>query len=136
MMSLEYIREISRQATAKARRQHKEPFTVEAEDLQDWKDLMAAGASVDTALANKVSIPFLGDYVPKGWRRTEREVMFVDMSGMGAEYEPAMTLKQFVLAMEAGKAYAMIEHGQFQCYIAEYERTTTKRGGKKLPATA
>lgn len=68
-------------------------------------------------------IPFLGERVPRGWRRTDREALFVDSSGMGAPGEPALTQEEMFAALTIGKAYAVIESGQFQLYVGEYERT-------------
>ena len=37
MMSLEYIRELSRDAATKAAKRNLQPFFVEREDIEDWK---------------------------------------------------------------------------------------------------
>ncbi len=71
----------------------------------------------------EMRIPFIGDRVPRGWRRTNKEPLFVDTSGFGAPGEPALTQDQMFDALTIGKGYALIEMGQFQGYVAEFERT-------------
>lgn len=128
MMSLETIRDLSREAARKAARAGKVPFTVEAEDIADLK---SKGASA----AGKM-FPFLGSYVPKGWKRTEREALFfVDSSGFGDPGEPAMTISQFYEALEAGKGYAVIEAGQFQVYVGEFEKVKKSSQLPNVPVT-
>jgi hypothetical protein len=119
MMSLQAIQAESRKAARKAVKEHKLPFVFEQEDIDR---IRATGDVYD------VQIPFLGDYVPKGWRRTERKELFVDASGFGLPNEPAMTQDMFIEALTAGKGYAITEAGQFQVYVAEYEM---KKGGRK-----
>lgn len=63
--------------------------------------------------------PFLGDYIPKGWKRTDRE-FFVDTSGFGTRGELALTLDQFLDKVLPSHGYATTQHGQFQAYVAEY----------------
>jgi hypothetical protein len=72
-------------------------------------------------------VPMLGDKVPRGWRRTSRQPLFVDSSGFGAPDEPALTQEQFLDALTIGKAYGVIEAGQFQVYVAEYEKTERRK---------
>jgi hypothetical protein len=67
------------------------------------------------------ALPFLGDYVPPGWERTETEEYFCDTSGMGQPGERALTQEEFLAKMEAGYGYAVVEMGQFQCYVAQYQ---------------
>ncbi|GAG71743.1 unnamed protein product [marine sediment metagenome] len=64
--------------------------------------------------------PDLGNFVPKGWKETNR--YFVDNSGLGQEGEPALTAKQFQAKIKEGFGYAIVETGQFQIYIGEFER--------------
>lgn len=103
------IRDIQRNAAAKAAREKKTPLIVWPEDVETWKSRPA-----------EVTFPFLGDYVPKGWV-LERE-LFVDRSGMGRPGELAMTWEQFLSEVQPGMGYAGIELGQFQCYIGEYRK--------------
>ena len=113
MMSLEAIRSMSQDAARNAAKRNQVPFTVEAEDIADLKQ------------SHRMPFPFLGDYVPKGWERTAREPMFVDSSGFGQDDEPAMSVNQFLDSLIPGMGYAVIQTGQFQVYVAEYQRTKT-----------
>lgn len=116
MMDLATIRAMSRKAAREAARDRKHPLIVEQEDVED------ALRALDLGFSPGLSFPFLGDYVPPGWKRTDREPMFVDSSGFGQEGEPAMTIPAFVRALRPGYGYAVIEAGQFQVYVAEYRR--------------
>ena len=69
-----------------------------------------------TFRANK--IPFIGDYVPKGFYLLD--TLFADSSGFGTPGETAMTFDQFVDRIEVGRAYAIIEMGEFQVYIGVF----------------
>jgi len=64
--------------------------------------------------------PYIGDYIPEGWRQTE--TFFVDSSGMGGQNEPALTFNQLIAEVKKGYGYALISVGQFQVYIAEFRR--------------
>ena len=103
MMSLSQIQYESRAAAAKAAREDKHPFIVEAEDLKAIPPF---------------PFPFIGDYVPDGWRKVED--YFVDSSGFGRPGEPALTIEQFVKRLTVGHGYAITEAGQFQLYVGEY----------------
>lgn len=65
------------------------------------------------------SMGFIGDYRPKGFKLVNQ--FFVDNSGFGAVNEPALTFEQFTKKVKQGNAYAIIEAGQFQVWIAEFE---------------
>lgn len=65
-------------------------------------------------------IPNLGTYIPDGWELVEK--YFVDSSGFGQEGEPALTIRQFKSKLIIGRGYAVIEAGQFQVYIGEFEK--------------
>jgi hypothetical protein len=85
------------------------------------------------AIANQshiaVTIPFIGDYLPNGWEFADDDgddlILFVDSSGFGSQFEPALTLRQFAsraadLVAEYHPrrvGFAVVEHGQFQCYV-------------------
>jgi hypothetical protein len=53
----------------------------------------------------------------------EGEALFVDTSGFGAPDEPALTLTQFLDELEADKAYALVEVGQFQAYVQKFSKS-------------
>jgi hypothetical protein len=124
MMSLAAIKRLSRDAAVIACRHNKIPFVFEQEDIDDFKAHLAAGRTI------QFLIPLLGDYLPQGWRHTDRQPFFVDTSGFGREDEPAMTTRAFVEALEPGKGYAVIECGESQAFIREYERDDSSLGNE------
>lgn len=113
MLSLAQIHAEAVRAGARAAQKDRKPFIVWPEDLQLWQAQVANGG------APKFPFPFIGDYVPAGW--TKGQQFFVDSSGMGTEGEPALTIGQFVALVREGKGYAVVEAGEFQVYVAEFE---------------
>ncbi len=128
MIGIETIREINRAAAREARRNQQQPWHPnEAERLR----VLAFGRE-----PQGMSIPFLANYKPKGWRQTDDEPLFVDMRGCSLPSEPALTMEQFCRTIAAdpeGTAYAVLEHGQFQARVARFVRKVAKphyrRGG-------
>ena len=128
MMGIETIRNISNVAAYRAAEDGKYPLTV-----VDERDVH--------------HIPFLGDYVPAGWRkatwadvksaprnvweaRADEEVNFmVDSSGFGSSSEPALTFDEFAeYALSSGLGWAIDQSGQFQVYVTGYIRDATSPG--------
>ena len=109
MWSLEVIDHLNQQAAREARQRGAAPF-------------VPAGPE---AVENWPPFPYLGDYDPPGWDRTE-ESWFVDKSGWGQEWEPALTwerLKQQLqeyIAENPWHGFAITEEGQFQLYITAF----------------
>jgi hypothetical protein len=62
--------------------------------------------------------PNIGHYRPRGFKLVES--YFVDKSGFGEEWEPALTYRGFLARLQVGRAYAIIEEGEFQCYVGEF----------------
>lgn len=113
MMSLASIRELSREAAAKAARTNRKPIVIENDDLVSFDDFVRF---IKWA-------PFIGDFVHDEWEMTD--TLFVDSSGFGSEHEPALTHRQlYTVAKEngAGIGYAIIETGQFQLYLGVYKK--------------
>ena len=108
MMSLSAIQAESRKAAAKAAYRNKKPYLVEQEDI----DLWSRGR-------HQLPFPFIGDYVPKGFKLVD--ILFCDSSGLGTENEPALTYEQLIKKLEVGKCYAITETGLFQIYVGVYE---------------
>jgi hypothetical protein len=102
MFSLETIKSMNREQARKAKGKSPLVYDGVPEDLR--------------------SIPNFGDYRPKGWKLTE--TYFVDSSGWGQSGEGALTFDEFTRKAQVGKGYAIIEAGQFQVYIGEFEKTT------------
>lgn len=116
MMSGETIRQFQRDAAKRAARDHKTPFIVWDEDISDWKA---------NGIRGSFPFPFIGDYIPRGWKVAEDEdgavkSYFVDSSGFGQDDEPASSLTQFLDKLVAGHGYAVTEAGQFQVYVTEF----------------
>ena len=111
MYSLETIRSMNRERAKEAREEGKKPMIYSGvpEDLRN--------------------IPNIGDYRPKGWKLVE--TYFVDSSGFGSPGEPALTFDEFVEKAKEGKGYAIIEAGQFQVQIGEFEKTNSKDYSRK-----
>ena len=116
MMSLEYIKEMSREAAVVAAATDERPFTYWNEAELD--EFMASGPGFP--------FPFLGDYDPPDWVEIDRH--FVDSSGFGADDEAALSTRQFIalirerIAERPGTGWAIVEAGQFQVYVAEFKR--------------
>jgi hypothetical protein len=124
MMSLAAIHQVSQDAAIRAARENRIPFAVEEQDIQNWQARLKAGTL-------KFPFPFLGDYLPQGWKRTERDLLFVDSTGCGREDEPALTVRATIEALTVGKAYAIVESGQFQLYLAEFARDDDSPGNEE-----
>src|SRR3990172_282440 len=104
MMSGNAIRNLQLEAAARAARVGVTPLVI-------WQK--------DNVADESRHIPNIGDYIPKGWRLDS--TMFVDKTGLGATYEPAMTFERLCEEIKAGKGYAIVEEGQFQVYIGEFK---------------
>jgi len=104
MMSIETIRDMTRQATREARVMELEPYEVWPGDVDRMPPF---------------PFPNLGDYEPKGWRKVH--TYFVDSSGFGHDGEAALSVSQFIKMIKVGYAYAIVEAGQFQVYVTEFK---------------
>ena len=112
MMSSAVIREMSQQAAKAAAKARKVPFMVWPEDVAAIK----AGYHMGVISC----FPFIGDYRPRGYKLVD--TLFVDSTGFGDQYEPALTLYAFGRTIEANFAYAIIEAGQFQVYVGKFKK--------------
>ena len=129
MMDPGQIRANSRKAARESARNGVMPYIVWPEDLARWKAMLAG-----TAPAEQFPFPLLGDRNPRGYKLVRE--LFIDMSGMGGEDEPAVTIRRLISEeLQVGKAYGFGDIGQFQGYLKEYEPTdgareiaTAKRG--------
>jgi hypothetical protein len=109
MMGYQDIQDLVAKASRRAKEELSEPIYVTPGMLR----AMRCGTQL-------YPLPFLGDYEPEGWRRTDK-TYFCDTSGFSQPGEPALTQEEFLERMEPGYGYAIIEAGQFQCYVAQYE---------------
>ena len=104
MFSAETIRSMQREAASEAARQGKTPVIIDQHDLDDGRI---------------PQIPFIGDYVPAGWTKLDKDY-FVDSSGFGSEGEGALTMRRFLATLVPGHGYAVTEAGQFQVHVGEF----------------
>jgi hypothetical protein len=113
MMSLEVLRYVNNEIAREAARQGLFPY-----------------ASVDldeVAHCTPFTFPNIGYLKPRGWRKTG-ETWFVDKTGHGQEWEPALTWAQFRrrlaghLLRHPGHAFAVVEEGECQCVVAAFRR--------------
>lgn len=65
--------------------------------------------------------PNIGSYRPKGYKLVD--TILCDNSGFGSSDERALTAAQLKLRIKKGFAYAIIEEGQFQILLGEFELT-------------
>jgi hypothetical protein len=116
MMSPETIRALERDQAKKAARAKKKPYVPFDE------------AEIRSYAVDGVPFPFpnIGSYRPNGWTLVEE--LFCDKSGLGADWEPALThnqLKQKLIEhvnSDKNYGYAIISEGQFQLYIGVFEK--------------
>lgn len=111
MFSREVIEKLSMDAAVKAASERQEPYVpFEASEVDKYPPF---------------PFPFLGDYEPPGWEQTD-ERWFVDMSGFGRDYEPALSVDRFreqlrvYIQEHPGYGFALVEVGQFQGYVASF----------------
>lgn len=104
MMSIEMIKELNAKRGKEAWVYGKMPFMLYDENSKAFLD----------------KIPNIGDFRPKQFKLIRK--LFVDASGFGGADEAALTFEQFVKEAKVGKAYAIIEAGQFQIYVGEFEK--------------
>jgi len=133
MLGAAQIREMQRQAAVHAAREKQVPLTIYPEDMENIQDVVR-------------EIPFIGDYLPTGWERVSLRnedgsrgvymgdnegygAYFVDSSGFGSPYEPALTLEEFCARVRPGRAYAIVEAGEFQVKIGVFRRVWRERNG-------
>lgn len=70
--------------------------------------------------------PNIGSYRPKGWTLVEE--LFCDKSGLGEDWEPALTIDQLknklLEHMQSDKdyGYAITSEGPFQLYLGVFEK--------------
>jgi hypothetical protein len=116
MMGIETIKMLENKAARKAAKEKKRPYMP-----YDENEIRSYGE-------NGVTFPFpnIGSYRPEGWTLVD-EVM-CDKTGLGAEWEPALTtdqLKKKLLhdyAQEETYGYAIISEGQFQIVLGVFEQ--------------
>lgn len=81
--------------------------------------------------ADEVESPFtfpnIGYFVPVGWQKTGAN-WFVDKTGQGLDWEPALTWQQFrrrltgCLLRHPGHGFAITEEGEFQVVVSAFKK--------------
>ena len=110
MMSLETIHRLNTEIAVEAAEQEQRPLVLTADELD---------------YCPPFPIPDLGHLEPNGWERTDA-TWFVDKTGHGHEWEPALTIEQFkrelrkYVADHPGHGFAIVEEGEFQVYVAAF----------------
>ena len=120
MMDLSTIRAMNKSAANRARRSAVKPFIPAPAE----RAALNAGN-----IFGKIRIPMLGDYVPRGWEKTDDAPLFCDKSSCGLESEPALTLRALAETIKNDPVdigYASHDEGQFQIYVSRYRRKVAK----------
>ena len=117
MMSLMAIRAVNEEIAVEAARQRRVPFVPwNSAEVEEW---------------NRLRFPNLGYYEPPGWEKTET-AWFIDKTGVGRSYEPALTLDQFRRQLadyvdeNPGHGFAITEEGEFQAVISAFRPVNGK----------
>jgi len=111
MMSLEVLEAVNNEIARKAARQGLVPYVPFSPN------------EVDTPF----SFPNIGSLKPRGWRKTGA-TWFVDKTGHGLDWEPALTWRQFrrqlagYLLRHPGHGFAVTEEGEFQVVVSAFRR--------------
>ena len=81
--------------------------------------------------ADEVTSPFafpnIGSLKPRGWRKTDAS-WFVDKTGHGEPWEPALTWAQFrsrlagYLLRHPGHGFAITEEGEHQVFVTAFRK--------------
>ena len=114
MLDYRTIEEMTRKSARRAKAAKNLPHIVGLTELKAWKAAVGAGK------LPSLPFPFIGTWRPRGFRLMQ--VLFVDSSGWGRSDEPSLTVPCFVNDyLKLGAAYAIVEAGEFQVYIGEFE---------------
>jgi hypothetical protein len=120
MLDLATIHEMAAEAAQEAAQEGREPY-------EYWDG---------EPMGPPFHFPFLGDYVPDGWRKRDGDDgddgdLFADSSGMGADDEAALSVSQLVAEIkrllcttppDKRLGFAVTQAGEFQLYVGVYER--------------
>ena len=115
MMALEEIVAVNNNRAEHAEKFREIPYTIWPGDVDDWRN------------GERLPLPFphIGHHEPEGFT-ADGDAWMVDSSGFGSPGELALTQDQLFDKLKTGKAYAIVETGQFQLYIQQF----TKWGSK------
>lgn len=111
MMSLEVIVAVNNEIARQAAREGLVPYVP---------------FSADEAVT-PFAFPNIGSLKPRGWRNTGM-TWFVDKTGHGETWEPALTWRQFrqrltgYILRHPGHGFAIVEEGEFQVVVSAFRR--------------
>ena len=127
MMSSSYIAALADDAGRRAKRNGVKPLQVP----DDWD-----GWSFERRKELLLRIPFTGSYVPKGFTQTDRPqgpgisdacatgCTLVDKGWLGDQPDGrCLTVRQFTEWARPGYYYSILEEGQFQVVVGEFQQT-------------
>ncbi len=116
MMAPETINRVNDEQADNALKFHEIPYTVWPGDVDDWRN------------GKRLPLPFphIGHHEPDGFT-ADGDPWMVDSSGFGSPGELALTQDQLFDKLQTGKAYAIVEAGQFQLYIQQFTKWGSKR---------
>lgn len=114
MMSLDVLVAVNEEIAARAARRKRKPFVPDRpEDVERWPAF---------------PFPNIGYLEPDGWEQVDS--WFIDKSGHGAEWEPALTHEQFkrllleYITENPSHGYAIVEEGEFQATVGVFQPMT------------
>lgn len=111
----EYIHQLAKEAGILARQDGLRP-ALASDMIRSYKT------------SHRFNIPFLGDYVPEGWKQDD--TIFVDLTGIARPGEfTGITQQEFYQRIQEYRGrndigYGVTEQGQTQVLVAAYRRNT------------
>ena len=78
------------------------------------------------------SVPFIGERRIVGFVPTDTKLFVLSIPVLSSG--PALSQQQFANTLTPGKAYGIVNMGEFQVYVQEYEVHTTTRQRYRKPA--
>ena len=124
MMSLEAIVAVNEEIAVRAAAERLKPFVPEGPgDIAHWE---------------RLPFPNFGYFVPPCWEKTDAE-WFVDKTGHGLDWEPALSASRFRAALREYAAthplhgYAIVEEGPFQAMIGAFRPVTEETFDERDP---
>ena len=112
MMSLEVLRQVNEDIARQAAEEGLVPYVpFDVQEVDSYPPF---------------PLPNLGYLEPEGWEKTDTS-WFVDKTGGGQDYEPALTWSQFkrrmrqYISQHPGHGFAITEEGECQVYISAFQ---------------